>query len=265
MPIFFCPPSLLDKPIRVLLLGAGGTGGEVLDGLCRLHHGLLGTGHPHGLQVTVMDGDTVSPSNIGRQRFSPADVGQFKALLLVHRINLFYGLDWQALPIMFDPADDSSGARFDFIITCVDKAAVRVAIAEHLPSRWDCPDLWLDFGNADRSGQVVLGHLRGDIDTPMRLPNIHDLFPELAEVDDDDAPSCSLEAALRSQDLFINRTVADVGLALLWDLLRKGQLARHGGFVDLASGSVNPLMIDRESWRMFGYAPESEMDPTTPA
>jgi len=263
MATYYCPANLLDRPIRVLLLGAGGTGGEVLDGLCRLHHGLIGTGHPHGLHVTVMDGDTVSPSNIGRQRFSPADVGQFKATLLVHRLNMFYGLNWEAVPFYFDTAAPSFH-RSDLLITCVDKASVRVAIGSQAPASWDSPGLWLDFGNAERTGQVVLGHLRDNDGESLRLPNVFDLYPELSDVDDNEAPSCSLEAAIRSQDLFINRLVADVGLSLLWDLLRKGQLERHGGFVDLTQGTVSPLLINAESWRMFGYAPsEPVSDPPT--
>jgi PRTRC genetic system ThiF family protein len=263
MATYYCPSNLLDRPIRVLLLGAGGTGGEVLDGLCRLHHGLIGTGHPHGLHVTVMDGDTVSPSNIGRQRFSPADVGQPKATLLVHRINMFYGLNWEAVPFYFD-AEEPDYHRCDLLMTCVDKATVRVAIGSRESASWDTPALWMDFGNGERTGQVVLGHLQHGAEAGLRLPNVFDLYPELSDVDDNDAPSCSLEAAIRSQDLFINRQVADVGLSLLWDLLRKGQLERHGGFVDLAQGTVTPLLINSESWRMFGYAaPSSVPDSAT--
>ena len=176
---------------------------------------------------------------------------------------MFYGLDWEAVPFYFD-AEEPDYYRCDLLMTCVDKASVRVAIGSRVSASWDRPDLWLDFGNAERTGQVVLGHLSDNAGASLRLPNVFDLYPELSDVDDDDAPSCSLEAAIRSQDLFINRLVADIGLSLLWDLLRKGCLERHGGFVDLAQGTVTPLLINSESWRMFGYAPsEPVSDPPT--
>jgi PRTRC genetic system ThiF family protein len=89
---FWAPATLLERPIRVLLIGAGGTGGEMLDRLIRLHFGLVRTGHPGGLDVTLWDGDTVSDANIGRQRFAPCDIGYNKADLLIHRANLAFGL-----------------------------------------------------------------------------------------------------------------------------------------------------------------------------
>ena len=92
---FFIPTTLLERPVTVWLLGAGGTGSELLDGLARLHAALLALGHPGGLQVTVWDGDLVSTANLGRQRFWPVDVGHPKATVLVQRLNLFAGLAWE--------------------------------------------------------------------------------------------------------------------------------------------------------------------------
>lgn len=45
---FFIPTTLLERPVTVWLLGAGGTGSELLDGLARLHAALLALGHPGG-------------------------------------------------------------------------------------------------------------------------------------------------------------------------------------------------------------------------
>ncbi len=45
--------------------------------------------YPYGLEVTLMDGDTVSETNCVRQPFSWSDVGQNKATILINRINLF--------------------------------------------------------------------------------------------------------------------------------------------------------------------------------
>lgn len=48
----------------------------------RIHASLLRLGHPGGLSVDVVDPDVVSEANIGRQPFSPYDVGRPKVEVL---------------------------------------------------------------------------------------------------------------------------------------------------------------------------------------
>ncbi len=66
------PADLLRKAVRVLVIGCGGTGSAIAGGLPYLHQAMLVCGHPHGLEVTVMDGDVVSATNCVRQPFSQA-------------------------------------------------------------------------------------------------------------------------------------------------------------------------------------------------
>ncbi|MBO8471748.1 MAG: ThiF family adenylyltransferase, partial [Bacteroidetes bacterium] len=67
-----------QHPVTVNVIGAGGTGSQVLTCLARFDTALRGLGHP-GLFVTVYDPDTVTEANIGRQLFSPSDIGLNKA------------------------------------------------------------------------------------------------------------------------------------------------------------------------------------------
>lgn len=253
---FFIPTTLLERPVTVWLLGAGGTGSELLDGLARLHAALLALGHPGGLQVTVWDGDLVSTANLGRQRFWPVDVGYPKATVLVQRLNLFAGLAWEDRPVAFQPESAAFRPWPDLLITCVDRAAVRAALGQAGASAWTAC-LWLDCGNGAFDGQVILGHLSRRAATPLRLPSVYDFYgPALAGADDrDDAPSCGLAAALGQQSLVINRIVADAALALLYELFRNGGLERHGQWIDLARGLMTPLPIDPAIWAFLGYAP----------
>ena len=89
-----------QHPVTVNLIGAGGTGSQVLTGLARLDVTLRALGHP-GLFVTLYDPDIVTEANIGRQLFGYSDMGLNKAQCLITRINNFFGNDWKAVPDIF--------------------------------------------------------------------------------------------------------------------------------------------------------------------
>ena len=86
-------PDLLDKRVEVHLVGVGGNGAQMAACLARLDIAMRALGHPHGLHVVAFDADRVSEANVGRQHYSAADIGQYKSIVSVHRLNLFYGLD----------------------------------------------------------------------------------------------------------------------------------------------------------------------------
>ena len=48
-------PQLLERPIRILVVGCGGNGSAIVSGLPYLHQALLAFGHPGGLAVTLID------------------------------------------------------------------------------------------------------------------------------------------------------------------------------------------------------------------
>ncbi len=208
--------------IHIFLIGAGGNGSRMLSGLAQLHTALVALGQP-GLTLEMWDPDTVSESNVGRQLYYPADVGQYKSICLVHRVNMCFGLDWQAVPHAF-PADPKvwpggQRERVDILITCVDSAKARRNIHRYFESQgdWLMPRYWLDLGNLARVGQVVLGQPERNGDAPWkpqkprdpapfytgknrkdkakpasaavervypsRLPTIVDVFPDILDVD----------------------------------------------------------------------------------
>jgi PRTRC genetic system ThiF family protein len=110
--------DLLCRPVRVLVVGCGGTGSAVAAGLPYLHQAMFVAGHPGGLQVALMDGDLISSTNCIRQPFCQAEVGLAKAVVMVSRLNLFWGLNWTAVPEYLSAR--SQTANFDLLIGCVD-------------------------------------------------------------------------------------------------------------------------------------------------
>ena len=63
-------PQLFERPINILVVGCGGNGSAIAAGLPYLHQALLAFGHPGGLNVTLIDPDTVSETNCVRQPFA---------------------------------------------------------------------------------------------------------------------------------------------------------------------------------------------------
>lgn len=248
-------PRLLTRAIKVVLVGAGGTGSHVLRRLATMHLAMVELGHPAGLEVLVVDPDRVSKSNVGRQNFWPSDVGQLKAEVLVNRCNLMMQTNWNAETSKV--TDDTQFSNPDIVIGCVDNRKGRAAILKALKRSVYRSAYWLDIGNRAHDGQVVLGEVFGTSSKrENRLPHVADLFPDIIDGsldDQDDAPSCSMAEALEKQSLFINDTMANMACNLLNVLFRYGKLTHHGQFVNIRSGRITPLAIDPEAWQRFGY------------
>ena len=251
MIIHYTEPYFLNPAhkITVNLVGLGGTGSHMLSSLVRLHKTLQALGHP-GLHVRGWDPDIVSEANIGRQLFADSEIGQQKAIALISRANRHSGLDWEAHPHIYE---DQKGANI--LITCIDTAAGRIKIGSCLKPRktgeiTTKPFYWLDMGNLQKTGQVVLGTI-GAIAQPKTenttqgiLPDVIRKFPQLKKIKEkDQGPSCSLAEAIGKQDLFINSTLAQFGAGLIWKLFREGMIQHHGCFVNLDSFQVTPMRI----------------------
>jgi PRTRC genetic system ThiF family protein len=249
------PSDLLgQKPVRVLVVGAGGTGSAIVMGLPYLDQAMRVWRRSLGLEVVMMDADTVSETNCVRQPFSVSDIGQNKATVLINRINLFWGTRWQAEPTHFDDRtlDRINDRSVDLLIGCVDTRAARNIIARAL-TKATCPAAyWLDLGNNTASGQFVLGQpLNGrNRRKAARLRTVGELYPEIidAETGEDPLPSCSAVEALDRQEPFINQTLAASALAMLARLFRYGKLTHHGGFFNAQNGFMSPLPADPQLW-----------------
>jgi len=245
-------PELLRRRVRVLVVGSGGTGSAIASGLPYLHQAMIANGHPAGLQVTLLDGDVISPTNCVRQPFARCEVGLYKAVVLVNRLNVFWGLDWQAVPTNLE-----KGVRIDeahIVIGCVDTRAAR-ALIRNGTSDCSSVDYWLDIGNNADSGQFVLGEPLNETNrrSRMRLRTVAELYPEIAdaEQDNDGLPSCSAAEALERQEPFVNSTLAQHALALLARLFRYGNITYHGGFINLSTGATGRLSVDPSIWNLI--------------
>lgn len=240
--------------ISVILVGAGGTGSHMLDGLARLDVTLQQLGHP-GLHISVYDQDVVEPHNVGRQRFGFGDLGENKAHALVARINRTYDLDCIASGTRFEPSEHAAGMMGNIIITCVDHNPTRNlihkrfrqgfgvnalrAVSQQEHSDFLRTHYWMDMGNGKDFGQIVLG--AHDLPDAVEVNGVYD------ENTTKEEPTCSAVESLRMQDLFINQTLATHALDMLWQLLRRGVVFKPVIYVNIAQdryavrGTFKPL------------------------
>ena len=246
------------NPITVNLIGAGGTGSQMLTALARMNHALHALGHA-GLMVRLWDDDRVSAANLGRQLFAESELGIHKSVALINRVNRFFGTAWKAQTHKFEPSGSQrlpEEMKATLYISCVDSVQARFGIAEILKGLTnqhhyrDIPKYWVDMGNSQYTGQVLLSTI-GEIKQPKsekyqtvaNLPFITEEYGELLEQSEeqDDTPSCSLAEALEKQDLFINSSLTQMGCSLLWGLFRNGMTPYRGFFHNLKEFRSQPI------------------------
>ena len=262
--VHFIHNNLLDatNPITINLIGAGGTGSQVLTALARMHHALIELGHS-GFALTLWDDDTITNANLGRQLFAESEVGLYKSVALINRVNRFFGTNWKTKTIKFTrdtQKENSNELVSSLYISCVDSVNARFEIADIIKDSYkncsyhqrDIPLYWLDFGNSKYSGQVILSTIgkhpqpKSKKFTPIKkLPFITEEYKELLEHSEetDDTPSCSMADALQKQDLFINSALAQMGTSLLWDMFRNGFIKNRGFFLNLKNYRTQPLPL----------------------
>ncbi len=249
----YTAPYILNPqhPITIQVIGAGGNGSQILTQLARINYSLKQLGHL-GIYVTCFDDDMVTDANMGRQLFSPADVGLNKAIVLITRLNQYFGTSWKAQPFKFGSNVNSSDRSANITISCVDSVDARKIINALINNKNSVNTrdplttnyYWMDLGNSQNSGQFIIGTCQ-KITQPKEsktlapiteLKNIFQKYPDfLKQKTKQNGPSCSLAEALSKQDLFINSTLVNLAGGLLWKMFREGKINYHGAFLNLKS------------------------------
>ncbi|HNP71818.1 MAG TPA: ThiF family adenylyltransferase [Kouleothrix sp.] len=234
-----------DVPtIAIALVGCGGTGSHIAQALARLAAHCRDTGGPR-LDLAFIDGDIVEAKNVGRQLFSVADIGRNKAQALAARFSAVFGLTIAAFPQMIDGTwAHRLNARqsYGIIVGAVDGAAGRRAIGDLLGGTWW--RLWIDSGNHEHSGQVVVGSTRvtSQLRTSLTnglcaaLPTAPLIYPELLK----DAPirpraDCAAAMHDNAQSLMVNQMMASIVGQYLYQIVIGRRLTTFRTVVDLAS------------------------------
>ncbi|MBN1815348.1 MAG: PRTRC system ThiF family protein [Anaerolineae bacterium] len=244
--------------VNLTLVGCGGTGSFLALHLGRLAYHAR---ERRGIEVnlSLVDPDTVEAKNVGRQNFCLAEVGQPKAWALMRRLNAAFGLQAGACVARFGKETwPKSGFNvLRIVVGCVDNGAARKSIAQMFAGRhppaccW-----WLDCGNHEHAGQVLLGNKPG-IERPeispmgfcSGLPLPSALHPELlAKAKRAPAAESCADLALReAQGLMINQMIAAWAAQYVYRLVLARDLDIYATYVDLVAGSARSLLIQKEN------------------
>ena len=88
-------------PVKVIIIGAGGTGGYVIPHLYR-----IGFATERSMRILVCDGDVVEEKNLIRQNFVEQDVGRNKAQVLAERYSAAFGIECEYIPRFVENDDE---------------------------------------------------------------------------------------------------------------------------------------------------------------
>ncbi len=251
--------------ISLCLAGCGGTGSWLAPSVARVAR-LLIEKFDKRVSVFFIDPDKVEAKNVYRQNFCEAEIGRNKADTLAFRYGLAWGVNITAIPDAFgDHLRLGVGVGMYVLIGCVDNARARKAIAAVAKrSARDHTNLWwLDCGNFQSAGQVLLGCGKKTFDS-FGLPGLcswlplpSDVHPELLEdvggsqlaVAGEEGMSCADMALADSQGLAINQRIAAEATDYLVRMLLTRDLMKMATYIDLASGSSRSVYIIPESFR----------------
>ncbi len=249
-------PKHMVSDWKILVVGCGGTGGYVAEGLCRL---LAGSQVP----LVLIDHDRVEPHNLLRQHFYAGDVGKFKSQALAERLSRQFGrrIGYSVYPYDNELIGEEWGGGLvkpvaqGIIIGCVDNAEARRSIAKH----FNYGNWWVDAGNGHSSGQVLIGNAKNmeelqwsfneEAQEVERLPLPTMQLPSLlapAPMPVTNPRDCAEAVAAEEQSPVINQAMAMLVLQFMYRLLNK-KLTWMGAYIDLEAGTLQTVPAEPET------------------
>ncbi|MGR5448503.1 PRTRC system ThiF family protein [Vibrio sp. PNB22_3_1] len=243
----FTDERLLKHNISIHLVGCGGTGSFLCSEIINLINAVTMLSPETEFVVKLFDPANVTEANLVRQQFFKTQLGMNKATALAWTANNLYGMNFIAIESEYNPDQYTTP---DILITALDKPSTRYAIyKKHLNKR--NATYWLDTGNAEQDGNIILGEL-GLTQDRARLPTVCDMFDYSVLSDDEgNTKSCSAMESLSKQRLGVNAMSARLGGQLLFNLVIDGKLENNGAIFDIKTLHTTPLEIHSEEWSIL--------------
>jgi len=244
----------LDKPVKIIMLGAGGTGGHIAPHLYRLLHTL-----DRPVKVIIADGDIVEPKNLVRQNFIAADLGQNKAQVLAQRYASAFGMEAQYIPEFIEDKGrlvelvkpDTYSAR-PYSYQRLEGLSILIGAVDNNRSRKLCHEvfrksdnlIYIDSGNGEYTGQVVCGIRRKG---RTYYKPVGDIFPDVLE-DTDKFPtelSCAEAAVSAPQSIVANIMAATAVVSYIYNILILGSIDVRSVTFSTKTVNMKPVITQK--------------------
>ena len=221
-----------NVPVKIVQLGAGGTGGHTAPHLYRLLYSL-----ERPARLILCDGDIVEAKNLVRQNFSPADLGENKARVLAERYASVFGMVAEYVPSFIEDLDtlmalitpdewkpeEYSSERIPemvILLGCVDNNRSRQLCHQAFYQTKDL--IYIDSGNGEFSGQVVCGIRKNGHTIFKPVGGVH---PQMLK-EQDKFPSqlsCADAAQADPQSMAANIMAATAIVDMVYNILTHGR------------------------------------------
>lgn len=220
-------------PVKIIVLGAGGTGGYLIPHLYRIAF----SDENRDYRIIICDGDIVERKNLIRQNFIEQDIGRSKASVLAERYAGAFGIECEYIPEYIEseqrlkelvrpdftksPWSNAVETQRVILIGCVDNNKSRAICHKVF---YETKDLvYIDSGNGEHTGQVVCGIRQSGRTT---FKPVGTLYPDILKAEDKlpTELSCAERAVSAPQSVTANLTAATAVTSFLYDLLVTGDL-----------------------------------------
>jgi molybdopterin/thiamine biosynthesis adenylyltransferase len=217
-------------PERIVLVGLGGIGSQLLPSLVRY---LAFRPEPRPLLVLV-DGDAYEPGNRTRQVFPESAIGSNKAEALAE---VYRGLTVQGVGDSLTEANVAEVIRDgDAVLLAVDNHWTRFVVDRHLATLDDVT--LISGGNDETDGNVQLVRRRGGEFVAGCWAEIPVEIGRATEAEFAARNGCERQVEERPQLVVTNLMVASAMLNCLWAVLERGSVSYSEVYLDVIANAM---------------------------
>ena len=248
-----------DPNVKIVMLGAGGTGANIAPQLYRLLYSLN-----RPVRIIIADGDAVEEKNLVRQNFAFSDIGENKAKVIAERYSAAFKLECEYIPDfiedtrtlerLLDPRilpvySEKLRQQRKYPYQLMPETVILIGAVDNNKSRQLCHEvfykasnlIYIDSGNGEHGGQVVCGVRRSG--RTMHNP-VGTIYPDVLEITDKfpSELSCAEASISAPQTITANLTASTIVVDLLYNILVHGECSIESITFSTKSVNIKPTV-----------------------
>lgn len=246
------------RPVKIVMIGAGGTGGHIAPHLYRLLYAL-----ERPVRFIVCDGDIVEEKNLVRQNFTEADLGLNKARVVAERYSSVFGLETSYVPDFIERTEKLEELIkpevrrvSEYSGKTVPELVILIGAVDNNRSRQLCHEVFLkaenlvyiDSGNGEYTGQIVCGiRCRG----MTYYKPVGELYPDMAQADDlfPSEVSCADASVSAPQTIVANLMAATAVVTMIYNILVVGKSTVQQVTFSTKTVNIRAYQKQKKGWK----------------